>query len=61
MGGPRNWPGGAYAFTVCLGITAPTLFALALWSTKGAGPRSWKTRPGRAAARTALAVLAAAR
>ncbi|MGW7419751.1 hypothetical protein ACWGJB_06725 [Streptomyces sp. NPDC054813] len=55
----RNWPGGAYAFAVCLGIAAPVLFALAVWSADGAGPTSWKTRPGRAAARTALALLAA--
>ncbi|MGY4926333.1 hypothetical protein [Streptomyces sp. 900105755] len=55
----RNWPGGPYAFAVCLGIAAPALLTLAVWSADGAGPTSWRTRPGRAAARTALALAAA--
>ncbi|RPE41659.1 hypothetical protein EDD90_4750 [Streptomyces sp. Ag109_O5-1] len=56
----RNWPGGAYAFAVCLGLTAPVLFAVYLRAMDGTGGRSWKARPVRALDSTALAVLAAA-
>jgi hypothetical protein len=56
----RNWPGGAYAFAVCLGAAAPLLFALFLRAMGGADRKSWKAHPARALGFTMLAVLAAA-
>ncbi|MER5518689.1 hypothetical protein [Streptomyces sp. NPDC002763] len=56
----RNWPGGAYAFAVCLGVAAPLLVALFLRTLDGVGRKAWKTSPALALAWTVLAVLAVA-
>ncbi|MEU2621824.1 hypothetical protein ABZ642_27395 [Streptomyces sp. NPDC007157] len=56
----RNWPGGAYAFAVCLGAAAPLLAALFLRTLDGVGRAAWKARPARALGWTVLAVLAVA-
>ncbi|MGW2956978.1 hypothetical protein ACWDGI_00625 [Streptomyces sp. NPDC001220] len=56
----RDWPGGAYAFAVCLGVAAPLLVGLFLRTLDGVGRQAWKTRPARALGWTVLAVLAVA-
>lgn len=56
----RNWPGGAYAFAVCLGMAAPLLAALFLRALDGMDRKAWRTRPARALGWTVLAVLAVA-
>ncbi|MEU5311124.1 hypothetical protein [Streptomyces sp. NPDC021562] len=56
----RNWPGGAYAFAVCLGMAAPLLGALLLRALEGVDRKAWGSRPALALGRTVLAVLAVA-
>ncbi|MFK0154925.1 hypothetical protein ACIQVL_14925 [Streptomyces sp. NPDC090499] len=56
----RTWPGGAYAFAVCLGMAAPLLAALFLRALDGMDRKAWKTHPARALGWTLLAVLAVA-
>ncbi|MEU0966562.1 hypothetical protein ABZ357_14540 [Streptomyces sp. NPDC005917] len=56
----RNWPGGAYAFAMCLGVAAPLLVALFFRALDGVDRKAWKAHPARALGWTVLAVLAVA-
>ncbi|MDG9708057.1 hypothetical protein [Streptomyces sp. DH10] len=54
------WPGGAYAFAACLGVLAPCLVFLSVWSLSSMKWKSWKAHPARTLVRTGLGVTSAA-
>ncbi|CAM5270801.1 hypothetical protein GCM10010266_49560 [Streptomyces griseomycini] len=51
-----SWPGGAYAFAVCIGVIGPCLAALSVFSLSHMGWKSWRKHPARTLTHTAVGV-----